>query len=94
MKSKKSSRIECYDRTAVLKNFILSILIVTKSESKVFSKLSWLKKSKTTKMLDDGQKASLSYLQKSYNHIHDILRLYNSSAQIPFTTSETERNYY
>ena len=51
-------------------------------------------KSKTTKMLDDGQKASLSYLQKSYNHIHDILRLYNSSAQIPFTTSETERNYY
>ena len=47
MKSKKTSRIECYDTTAVLKK---NFLIITKSDSTGLSKLlSNVKKRKTTK---------------------------------------------
>ena len=62
MKSKKRSRIKCYDTTVVLKK---SILIITKSDSTGLSKLLWQKKGKTTKKrLGNGQEMSLSYLQK------------------------------
>ena len=46
MKSKKRSRIKCYDTTVVLKK---SILIITKSDSTGLSKLSWQKKGKKKK---------------------------------------------
>ena len=47
MKSKKSSRIECYDTTVVLK---IVIPFITKSDATGLSKLSWqTKNGKTTK---------------------------------------------
>ena len=30
----------------------------------------------------------------SYNHFHNILRLFDSLPNLPFTTSETMRDYY
>ena len=30
----------------------------------------------------------------SYNHFHDILRLFDALTNFPFTTSETMRDYY
>ena len=32
--------------------------------------------------------------QETYNHFHNILRLFNVLRNFPFTTSETMRNYY
>ena len=63
MKAKKGSRAECYDVTVVLKK---STLIITKSDSVGFSKLLWqVKKLKLLKTLGNGQRTSLSNLQKS-----------------------------
>ena len=53
MKSKKGSRIECYDTTVIVEKLYF---IITKSDLMGLSKLSWQrKKSKLQKMLGNGQ---------------------------------------
>ena len=34
------------------------------------------------------------YIKGTYNHFHNILRLFNVLTNFPFTTSETMRDYY
>ena len=62
MKSKQNSRIKCLDTTAVLKK---TNLIITKDDLTGLSKLSWQrKKVKLGKMIGDGRRTGLTYLQK------------------------------
>ena len=43
---------------------------------------------------DFFQFSAKSFVLSSYNHFHNILRLFDVLINFPFTASETMRNYY
>ena len=47
---------------------------------------------KTTLAHDKSQQQGLHY--GSYNHLHNILRIFDVLPNFPFTTSEPMRDYY